>query len=402
MTCPSCGEENREDALICGLCRRVFRTVTTASRSLRPTGPRPKAPPEPVAEPPKPPRRRPRWVLPAAGGAVLLLLATTVTLLVRRPKATDSRTSATAGGEAKETSIFRSIISSVSRQRVRTRILDEIPPPPLARLAIPAYWMDGPDGYARALREQERTFAPMVIFFRSDNVPASRRVDQDLFPATAVRKFLSEVIRVRVTPDGSAPEREVARRFGVTEYPTVFVSGGLRWPVTKVLGLTETTTPEAFITTLKALGLSEARELAAKGAEKVRAGDLQGGRADLDQAINLDKRIGDAYIWRGLAWARGNRIEFAEPDLRRGIEMRPTDPYPHSVLALMFARANRHHEAIEALTGLIVKAPSWHFGWAFGMRAHSFNMIGEEVRARTDLEEACRRGHAVSCAILEK
>jgi tetratricopeptide (TPR) repeat protein len=75
MKCPSCGEDNRDDALICGLCKRLFRR--TAPLSVRPTPaagtakPTPTPPPHTAARP----RAGGRWTdLPLSRGGIVIAL----------------------------------------------------------------------------------------------------------------------------------------------------------------------------------------------------------------------------------------------------------------------------------------------------------------------------------------
>jgi tetratricopeptide (TPR) repeat protein len=245
----------------------------------------------------------------------------------------------------------------------------------------------------------------MLLYFRVDWCPYCQRMDREVLPTAAVTRFLTDVIKVRVNPERSPQDKALAQSHGVDGYPSVFVipraeARAQRVPAFTRSGATAPSidvTAEKFVKACTEVGLSQSRQLVRDGAEKAKAGDLTGGRAALDRAIDLDPQNAEAFLWRGHlelnAGERGKAIGY----FKRAIELDPKEPYPYGQLASLYARNGQLDEAIDYLDRLLRVAPEPQQGAAFAMRGWAHQQKGESDRAKADYAEACRRGQTRAC-----
>lgn len=84
-------------------------------------------------------------------------------------------------------------------------------------------WYSGKDGYIQALRRKSRVERPMVVYFRTDWCPWSRRFEDEFLSVRGVNNAIADMIRVQVDPDGGPDEARLTDRFGVTGYPAFYV-----------------------------------------------------------------------------------------------------------------------------------------------------------------------------------
>jgi tetratricopeptide (TPR) repeat protein len=283
------------------------------------------------------------------------------------------------------------------------RIVEEAPEAPPPRLSVSAYWYEGSEGYQRALAEQRSAHAPALVYFRVDWCPYCRKLDREVLPTSPVERFLRDVIKVRINPEKSPADEALARSFDVHGYPSVFVIPGPDAKPDKVRAFTRegkediTVTAERFVAECEKVGLRQARNLVADGAEKERAGDFAGARADLSRAIELDPNNAQAYYWRGRAAARAGEKGKAVGDLKRAIELDAKNPYAYVDLAATYGRAGQEDAAIATLGQLADAAPDWDHGAAFVMRGKAFARKGDQERATADFRQACQHGNAEAC-----
>jgi tetratricopeptide (TPR) repeat protein len=284
-------------------------------------------------------------------------------------------------------------------------IIEEAPALPAPRLPVSASWYEGADGHRAALDEQARTRAPMLVYFRVDWCPYCRRVDREVLPAPAVTRFLEGVVKVRINPETSPPDRALAERYGVSGYPSLFVIAAPGGKPTSVPHFSRAgsenmdVTAEKFVKACEEVGLGQARQLVRDGADKSRAGNLAGARTDLDRAIELDPRNAAAFFWRGYAEARAGERGKAVGDLKHASELDPKDPFAYAELVGLYQRAGQHDEAIAAASRLVEVAPEWQSGTGFAMRGYAYGQKGDREHALADFAEACRRGHTRACGV---
>jgi tetratricopeptide (TPR) repeat protein len=282
-------------------------------------------------------------------------------------------------------------------------LVEEAPGAPPAPLPVSAQWYEGADGYRRAQEEQRRTRAAMLVYFRVDWCPYCQRLDREVLPAAAVSRFLAGVVKVRVNPERSAPDRALAQSYGADRFPSVFVIPRPEARPEKISALSRSgdeaidVTADKFVQACTKVGLGQSLELISGAAAKLSGGDLAGARADLDRAIDLDPQSASAHRWRGYAEARAGDPGKAAGFFRRAIELDPRDPFPYWQLVALHGRAGQLDEAITLLTRLLDVAPPEDRGLAFAQRAYAHQQKGEAARAAADYDEACRLGQTRTC-----
>lgn len=85
------------------------------------------------------------------------------------------------------------------------------------------------------------------------------------------------------------------------------------------------------------------------GLVKIKQGDLEGGRADLQTAATVEPTMSIFHSYLGKAMSQDGRKAEAEKDLLFARELDPNDPTPPLYMALEKQRANRTNEAIADL-----------------------------------------------------
>ena len=84
-------------------------------------------------------------------------------------------------------------------------------------------WLYGAAGYARAVELQQQLNIPLVVYFYADWCGYCRTLDSQYLPSAAVQDYLGRVVKVRINPERGFAERALAKRYGVTGYPSFFV-----------------------------------------------------------------------------------------------------------------------------------------------------------------------------------
>ena len=88
---------------------------------------------------------------------------------------------------------------------------------------LPYSWYEGASGYQDAVAEARDTHKPMTVYFRTDWCPYCRRLDSELLSSGPVIAYLRSVVKVRINPEAGALEEQIARRYGVTGYPSLYL-----------------------------------------------------------------------------------------------------------------------------------------------------------------------------------
>jgi hypothetical protein len=84
-------------------------------------------------------------------------------------------------------------------------------------------WYQNYDGYIRALRRRSHVNKPMILFFRADWCPWSRRLESEFLLDREIANWTAEQIRVVFDADAGPEEAELLRKLGVTGLPAFFV-----------------------------------------------------------------------------------------------------------------------------------------------------------------------------------
>jgi tetratricopeptide (TPR) repeat protein len=401
MRCESCGEENREGALICSLCKTLFAPAASAS-------------------PGRPPPRAPK----AAGSASAVLVVIgglSVALAGGAVYRWQTHRPPRLVVQARPTPLAREEPSRLEAAAVRPAQAPRpgLPPaamptrsPPLVeeaatsaprRLSVSSYWYEDADGYRQAVSEQERSRAPMLVYFHVAWCPYCRKMDSEVLPAPAVTRFLAEVIKVRVNPETSEANRALEKELGSKRYPSVYVIPAPGSRPERVSGFSRQgdealdVTADRFVQACERVGVRQSHNLVAEGWNKGQAGDIAGARADLDRAIELDPTSATAYYWHARVDLLAREPSRAIGNFKRAIELDPKDPQSYAGLAALYGEAHQPDDAIAQLGRLIDVAPDWHGGWAYAARGRARAEKGDVAGATADFAEACHRGTAQAC-----
>jgi tetratricopeptide (TPR) repeat protein len=283
-------------------------------------------------------------------------------------------------------------------------IVEVKPSEPRGTRSVSSSWFEDAEGLGRAKKEQEYANVPMIIYFRVDWCPYCQRMDQDIINSSSVREFLANVVKVRVNPESSPDNAELAHNMGVSGYPSVYVVPHPGSTPEKIPSLSRKAnepielSTEKFISAAKAAGIRQAQNQVVDGFDKLKRGDTAGARADLDRAIEMNPRNADAYFWRGEADAKAGEMGKAVGNLKRALELEPERKDALFALASIYGGNREYDEAIKYLTRAIRVDPDYAQGTAFAQRGTSYKMKGDMDAAKADFAEACKRGTASACA----
>ena len=84
-------------------------------------------------------------------------------------------------------------------------------------------WLNGAQGYERAVQLQRELNVPLVVYFNTDWCPFCRSLESQYLPAAPVQNYLKGVVKVRINAEQGSAEKNLATQFGVTGYPSFFV-----------------------------------------------------------------------------------------------------------------------------------------------------------------------------------
>lgn len=104
---------------------------------------------------------------------------------------------------------------------------------------LPYSWYEDASGYQDAVAEARDTHKPMAVYFRTDWCPYCRQLDRDLLSSGPVIAYLRSVVKVRINPEAGAAEWAIARRFGVTGYPSLYLHRAAAASFVKISGYTQ-------------------------------------------------------------------------------------------------------------------------------------------------------------------
>ena len=286
-------------------------------------------------------------------------------------------------------------------------IVEIKPSEPRGTRSVSSTWFEGAEGLGRARKEQEYANVPMIIYFRVNWCPYCQRMDQDIINSSSVSQFLTNVVKVRISPESSPDDAEFARSMGVKGYPSVFVVPRPGSTPEKIQSLSRNAnepielSAEKFISSAKQAGIRQAQNQVVDGFDKLKRGDTAGARAELDRAIEMNPRNADAYFWRGEADAKTGELGKAVGNFKRALELEPERKDALFALASIYGGNREYDEAITYLTRAIRVAPDYAQGTAFAQRGYSYKMKGDMDAAKADFAEACKRGTASACALAQ-
>ncbi len=84
-------------------------------------------------------------------------------------------------------------------------------------------WLTDSAGYQQAVAAQPRLAQPMLLFFHTEWCSSCKALKEQVLSRAEVQTALQDFIHVKINPEVSAGTRSIARRYGVTGYPTLVV-----------------------------------------------------------------------------------------------------------------------------------------------------------------------------------
>lgn len=94
---------------------------------------------------------------------------------------------------------------------------------PAAATELEDRWLYDAPGYEKALQLQRELGVPLIIYFYTDWCPFCRTLERDYLPTPPVLQYLRGVAKVRINPEHGLTERQLAKQYGVTGYPSFLV-----------------------------------------------------------------------------------------------------------------------------------------------------------------------------------
>jgi thiol-disulfide isomerase/thioredoxin len=93
--------------------------------------------------------------------------------------------------------------------------------------AVPAQgsgpFLVGAEGWEEAMQVAGERDVPVLVYFYTDWCPYCRQLDEELVAAPEVDAYLRDIVAVRINPEVGPGEAELARRYGISGYPALFV-----------------------------------------------------------------------------------------------------------------------------------------------------------------------------------
>jgi len=108
------------------------------------------------------------------------------------------------------------VLSALSAPAASTDVESDLPEPDTA-------WFEGAKGFANGLAQAEATNQPVLVYFYTDWCGYCRQLESRLLETPGVEDYTQYLVKIRINPERGAYERQLAGRYGVAGYPSVFV-----------------------------------------------------------------------------------------------------------------------------------------------------------------------------------
>lgn len=273
------------------------------------------------------------------------------------------------------------------------------------RWPVSSDWHVGADGYREAQREQERSKAPMVVYFFTDWCGYCRQFERDLLSRYEVEGyFRARLVKLRINPEAGREEKTVADAFGVDGYPSFFLltSSAIEprkfsvWRHRASDGEAYATkAPEQFIKDLEGEVRRAVQKLVRDGYTQREAGRLDEALAALNDAIALDPEYVEAYLQRGMTHLEKESRESAYADLRRALSGKPDDDAVFRAVGRDLWKRGEWDAGVACWTVFLERRGE--DGQAYRWRADMHERRGDLARAREDAVRSCRLGERGGC-----
>jgi thiol-disulfide isomerase/thioredoxin len=192
--------------------------------------------------------------------------------------------------------------------------------PPRAVPSLPTFpWSEGANGFRSASNEQRASGSPMLLYFRTDWCPYCKQFDREVLPASGVSAAIAPAVKVRIDPEKGVDEEAIAKKFGVTGYPTLLlVAKDGAAPVHLSTGVTrgrDSSEPATFAKSVRGHLTYAWDSEAISNMNSGRLDDAIHG-ADLLLAFDPKYSNGRAYYLRALAFHKKGALPEALRDYR--------------------------------------------------------------------------------------
>jgi thiol-disulfide isomerase/thioredoxin len=220
-------------------------------------------------------------------------------------------------------------------------LLDARPP---SHTIVSSRWHEGSRGFEDGEREQARTKSPMLVYFFTDWCQYCRAFEREVLYQREVESQL-RVIKVRVNAEQNADDTALARRFGVSGYPSLFLVLPGSPPVSQSTSRRGRYDPQGFLSGLTQDVERHALAMVGEGQRLRGAGDLSRALEMFDGAIALSPELATAYAERGKTYLDRDDTRQALDDLRAAYALDPTRREVFGYAEALLERMDRHHEA---------------------------------------------------------
>lgn len=295
-------------------------------------------------------------------------------------------------------------------------------------VAVASNWRSSAGGYNQAIFEQTHDKVPVLVYFRTEWCGFCKALDSEVLANEKVQAYLEGFALVKVNPDSSTANKELAKQFGVTGYPAVFVVRAGEKPA-RVSVATEKG-PDAFVASVRKVAGDARVASAAKpdaavpkaiapvlaapaferppeilGAIPQEILDLQdAGRHEeavsrISQELKRSERAGvpgDAglYYGRALSYRALRRHSSAAEDLQRWLDVHPGDTQARELLARCFLNVKMYDDAATELRRLADEAPTAEIHF---LLAEADVKRGKPDEAKPHYAAACTLGYKPAC-----
>ena len=287
-------------------------------------------------------------------------------------------------------------------------------------LAGASDWRDGAKGYDQGIFEQQHTQLPMVVYFRTEWCPHCKALDANVLTTPKVAGFLDAFVKVRINPETGSPEEKLAKTFGISGYPSMFVVVPGGKPVK--LSASENMSADSFIRGVRNIAGDPAKPKVAAAVPTAtplkveRPGEVtnaidpeilalqNAGRNEeavsrLTQEIKRAERNGVSaspplYYARALSYRALHEHSKAAEDLTHWIKAHPDDAKARETLARSYLNLTMYDDASRELGELVKDHPT---GELLFLLAEADTKRGKPDEAKPNYAASCKAGYKAAC-----
>lgn len=84
-------------------------------------------------------------------------------------------------------------------------------------------WYQGADGFDRALVEQKSNGKPILLYFHTEWCGYCKRLEHDVLSTGKFGQQSGSILKVKVNPETGSAERDLAHRYAIRGFPTLFI-----------------------------------------------------------------------------------------------------------------------------------------------------------------------------------